>query len=193
VDRSELVPFDWVAVAVNCWVAPIGTLGFTGVTSTRELVPGEEKGKPNSTVLPPQDRSDPTRAARINSLRNPIFFMRIVFTSDTFSLPDPRFLQSLDHLLYDRHGGGQQGRQAHELNPQILRSSYHFIMKRGRGCKCRVEYWKEEKNDDFNGEREARDGGKSPVAYSFTEEYFSIIGLSVTDKLKPNPNLLADE
>jgi len=44
---SMLVPSDCVAVALNCWVAPIGRLGFGGVIATTEVTPGK-KGQPNS-------------------------------------------------------------------------------------------------------------------------------------------------
>ncbi len=46
-----LVPSDCAAVAVNCWVAPMGMLGSVGVITTME-VGTEEKGKPNSTDSP---------------------------------------------------------------------------------------------------------------------------------------------
>ena len=42
-----LVPSDCVAVAVNCWLAPIGRLGLDGVISTIEVGP-KLKFQPNS-------------------------------------------------------------------------------------------------------------------------------------------------
>jgi len=61
-----LVPSDCAAVAVNCWVAPIGRLGSGGVISTLEATT-EEKGKPNS-IGPPHDIRYNAKVARINPL-----------------------------------------------------------------------------------------------------------------------------
>ncbi len=56
---SVVVPLAWVAVAVNCWVAPMEMLGLAGVTSKRELDPvGGVKGKPNSTLLSHDDSNN---------------------------------------------------------------------------------------------------------------------------------------
>jgi len=38
VDMSRLVPSEYEAVAVNCWVLPAGTLGRSGVTDTEDNV-----------------------------------------------------------------------------------------------------------------------------------------------------------
>jgi len=61
-----LDPPACAAVAVNCWVTPIGRLGFGGVISTLEVTTGE-KGKPNSTG-PPHDIRYNAKFASINPL-----------------------------------------------------------------------------------------------------------------------------
>jgi len=85
-----LFPSDCGTVAVNCWVAPMGRLGFGGVILTRE-VPPEKKGKPKSRG-PLQDVRYNAKVARINPLT-----IRPLETDRIFSAPkftpanSPRF------------------------------------------------------------------------------------------------------
>jgi hypothetical protein len=79
---SMLVPSDCVAVAVNCWVAPIGRLGFGGVISTREVTP-EEKGNPSS--IGPHDIRYNAKADRINPLTIRPLATTWIFSTTTFT------------------------------------------------------------------------------------------------------------
>jgi hypothetical protein len=68
---SWLVPSEFVAVAVNCWVTPTGMLGLTGVTTMKRSPVG------TLLLLPLHAVRDMAKDPRNNIPRtNLIFFMR---------------------------------------------------------------------------------------------------------------------